>query len=393
MERSLLLSRYLGVLDRTVAKLATPSGFFRAMMASLAVCSQVTGLPANASTRALQDRRAQVASHVVSPDVPQALAIGPNGDLYIVDTGRDKILERMPNGTFRVVAGDGREGHRGDGGPAAEAEIGLKYDSGIAVAANGAVYFSDSGNLRVQEVTPEGLMKTVAGGGTEPLGAKPVPALKALLAGGLGSAIQVAGLAINPQGGLDIGLPGGVYSLGSDGELRRVAGGPFADRDGAWDANPANESDFAPAYRLTFDGKGDLYVAGGGGWGLYEKAANGAMSFVEPFRGGGAGFWGSLASVPHGGVVGVSNAGIQRSTANGKMGPLTSSPSRLQAALNAALGSGPSGRRDGYFEGGSGIAVGRDGTVYVDMQVGVWSRVSAILAISPTGRVSALWRS
>jgi hypothetical protein len=281
------------------------------MTAGLVVLTQVVGVPVNASSRALRDRAAQVASHVVSPDVPQALAVGPNGDLYIVDTGRDKVLERLPNGAFRVVAGDGREGHRGDGGLAVDAEIGLSYDSGIAVAANGAVYFSDSGNLRVQEVTPAGVMKTVAGGGTEPPGAKPVPALQARLAGGLGSAIEVAGLTINPQGGLDIALPGGVYSLGGDGDLRRVAGGPIDDR-AAWDANPANEGDFVPATRLAFDNQGDLFVAGGGGYGLYEKAADGSIRFVEPFRGGGAGFWGSLASGPHSGVVGVSNAGVQR---------------------------------------------------------------------------------
>jgi hypothetical protein len=45
------------------------------------------------------------------------------------------------------------------------------------------------------------------------------------------------------------------------------------------------------------------------------------------------------------------------------------------------------------FIGGGGIAVAKNGTIYVDMDSGVWSRVSGILAITPNGNVTNLWRS
>ena len=47
-------------------------------------------------------------------------------------------IELLTQFRSEELLGHAGEGHRGDGGPAADAEIGLKYDSGIAVAANGA---------------------------------------------------------------------------------------------------------------------------------------------------------------------------------------------------------------------------------------------------------------
>jgi hypothetical protein len=329
------------------------------------------------------------------PKTPAALAVGRNGDLYLVDTGRDEILRRPPNGRFQVVAGTGEPGFSGDGGLAVDAMVNLAYDAGIAVANNGTVYFSDSLNDRVREVLPDGVIETIAGGGTTPLGEQPVSALAASLASGIGT---VAGLAIGPDGDLFLALPGGVYQLTSVGMLERVAGGPFNLNDvQAWDTNPAVENDFSPAYRLAFDRAGDLFMAGGGGWGLYEQTSAGALRFVENFRGNGAGFWGSLATDPNGSVVAVSNRGIEISSVSGQMQPLTADPTSLAKALDRALGRlpkpAPTGIDTNTFLGGSGIAMGADGTIYVDMDESVWSRASGILAVSPDGHVSTVWLS
>jgi hypothetical protein len=43
----------------------------------------------------------------VVPKAPGSLAIGPNGNLFIADDGRDQVLDRLPNGKFVVVAGNG----------------------------------------------------------------------------------------------------------------------------------------------------------------------------------------------------------------------------------------------------------------------------------------------
>jgi len=61
-------------------------------------------------------RRTQPSAAVV-PLRPTALAVGPNGNLYVADQSRNQILERLPDGTFVVVAGTGAAGYSGDGGP------------------------------------------------------------------------------------------------------------------------------------------------------------------------------------------------------------------------------------------------------------------------------------
>lgn len=119
----------------------------------------------------------------VVPQAPYALAVAPNGDLLVVDSGRDQILRRLPSGKFQVLVGDGKRGFSGDGGQADHAEVNVQNDSGIAVAKNGTVYFADNGNGRVREVLPNGIIKTVAGGGHRALpdrAGQQVPALRPL---------------------------------------------------------------------------------------------------------------------------------------------------------------------------------------------------------------------
>src|SRR5208283_2373440 len=95
----------------------------------------------------------QSASYV-APEAPTTLVVAPNGDLLVVDSGRDQILRYLASGKFQVLAGDGKRGFSGDGGPAVRARISVHGNSGIAVARDGTVYFSDSGNGRVREVLP-----------------------------------------------------------------------------------------------------------------------------------------------------------------------------------------------------------------------------------------------
>lgn len=334
----------------------------------------------------------------VAPQTPGALASGPNGDLYVADVGRDQILRHLSNGTFQVVAGNGSRGFSGDGGPAVAAALDLSTGGGLTVAKNGTVYFSD--NDRVREVLPDGMIRTIAGGGaTATLAGKSVAALSASLG-------SVGGLAIGPTGNVYValsgdssGLPGGVYRLNSNDMLVLIVGGSF-NPSGAqrWDANPADENDFTPASKLAFDRTGDLLVAGGGGWGLYEQTRSGALRFVENFRANAAGAsWGSLATDPNGSVIGVSHEGIQISSTSGEMKSITPEPGRLAEALDRALGRlpkrSPRGIDINTFVGGTGIAVGTNGTIYVDIDAGVWSDRSGILAISPRGHVSPVWLS
>jgi hypothetical protein len=323
-------------------------------------------------------------AQLASPAHPYGLAVGPNGTLYILDTGREQILHRSPSGTFEAFAGDGKRGFAGDGGPATNASIDISTNSGIVVGSDGAVYFSDSDNDRVREVSPDGIITTVAGGGTTPLSTNDVPALEASF-----GTNDPAGLALGPDGDLYIGA-GAVYRLSSDGILQWVVGEPGSvppPRNwGGVYSNPAIEQDFSPAVRLAFDGDGDLLVAGGGGFGLYERTASGALLFIENFRGDGT--WGSLAQSPNGDVVLCARDGLSTFEPSGTMTPIS-------VNLDAPLGRMSGTKLPNAFICGDGAAVAPDGTIYVDTNTGnAFTSVNAIVAVSrTTGSTAAVWKS
>ena len=72
-------------------------------------------------------------------------------------------MARLPDGSFKLVAGTGRAGYSGDGGPAFRAR--LSQPEGLAVASDGTLYIADFGNNRVREVLPDGTIETIAGAG------------------------------------------------------------------------------------------------------------------------------------------------------------------------------------------------------------------------------------
>jgi hypothetical protein len=102
-----------------------------------------------------------------------ALAISRDRGLYIADSGRNEILEWLPSGGFRIIAGTGRAGLTGDGGPAHGAEINSPTD--LVAAPDGTVYFAQAGRYRapasaggmrntvIREITPAGTIHTIAG--------------------------------------------------------------------------------------------------------------------------------------------------------------------------------------------------------------------------------------
>ena len=244
----------------------------------------------------------------MTPNTPASLAVGPGGDLYVIDSGRDQILRRLPDGKFQVVAGNGKQGFSGDGHSALHARLRLQYFSGLAIARNGTVYFSDSGNLRVRAILPGGMIETVAGGGTKPIGREPIAADAAQLAPNRRYSNDLAGLAIGPGDELYLGLQTGVYRLTPTHMLVHVIGSQVNSKKlTAWDANPGNPEDFLDVTRLAFDRAGDLFVVGGGGaWGMYERTETGTLRFVHILRGvdqGAGGGAGSIASDPRGQVV------------------------------------------------------------------------------------------
>ena len=93
---------------------------------------------------------------------PAAVAYDAAGNAYFADTDRNQIYEATLGGTLLVVAGNGTQGFAGDGGPATSAE--LNAPQGVAIGPAGEMYIADSGNQRLR-VVQAGTVSTFAGSG------------------------------------------------------------------------------------------------------------------------------------------------------------------------------------------------------------------------------------
>ena len=124
-------------------------------------------------------------------DRPSGLAVAPNGDLYIADSGNNRVRMVSPNGIITTIAGTGVAGFSGDGGPAVKAE--LNDPEGLAIGPGGGLYIADSHNQRIREVLPGGAIRTVAGNGEVGYTGEGVPALSAALNYPAGVALDSSG--------------------------------------------------------------------------------------------------------------------------------------------------------------------------------------------------------
>jgi hypothetical protein len=135
------------------------------------------------------------------------LAVDGAGNLYIADSFNNLIRKIVPGGIITTVAGAGWFGfstvdRSGDGGPAVNAPI--AGPAGVAVDGSGNIFIADYYDSRVREVSPSGIITTVAGssGGFQCIGicssgsgfsGDGGPATSAQLSGPAGIALDSAG--------------------------------------------------------------------------------------------------------------------------------------------------------------------------------------------------------
>ncbi len=113
-------------------------------------------------------------------DQPFGVVRGPDGALYFCDTNNHAIRKITADGTITTVAGTGRKGYSGDGGPATKAELNEPYEIRFDRAGN--LYFVERLNHTVRRVDAKTrIISTIAGTGTAGFSGDDGPATKAML--------------------------------------------------------------------------------------------------------------------------------------------------------------------------------------------------------------------
>lgn len=177
---------------------------------------------------------------------------GPNGSIFISDTGNNLVRKVSRDGVVSTVAGNGQRGNAGDGGPATEAQL----DGPLGVLAMPDGGFLVSSNERVRRVAPDGTISTFAGGGGD-VGAGDALAVK--LAGARGLARDALGRVYVADLGHHL-----VRRISANGAAEVVVG-HIVDESGATagyagDGGPATEALIGMPRGIAIHGR-SLYVA------------------------------------------------------------------------------------------------------------------------------------
>lgn len=181
---------------------------------------------------------------------PTGVAVDAGGNLYIADTDNNRV-RKVSGGVITTVAGGGNM--LGDNGQATKAQ--LHNPTGVAVDAAGNVYIADSGDNRVRKVNAKGIISTVAGTGspTPSYGGDNGAATSAQLNNPYGVAVDAAGnLYIAELGDDRIRKVTGSVITTVVGNGTEGFGG---------DNGPATSAKLCNPYEVAVDAAGSLYIA------------------------------------------------------------------------------------------------------------------------------------
>ncbi len=96
-------------------------------------------------------------------DRPSGVAVDASGNVYVADPYNNKIRKISPAGLVSTFAGSGVKGSA-DGSYSSAC---FNYPNGIAIDASGNVYVADSGNNKIRKITSTGVVSTFAGSGLQ----------------------------------------------------------------------------------------------------------------------------------------------------------------------------------------------------------------------------------
>jgi streptogramin lyase len=222
-------------------------------------------------------------------DQPFHCDLDAAGNLYVAEAGNHCVrrLDRK-TGLLTTVAGSGTKGYSGDGGPATQATLNEPY--AVAVDTNGDLYVVDRLNAVIRKVEHKtGVITTVAGTGKKGYAGDGGPATAAQLREPNDCCLDgKGGLLI-----ADVG-DGRVRRLDlKTGTIATFAGtgkpAGKADRSRLGDGRPADRAVLAGARAVCVDGRGNTYICEREGNAIRKVDARGTITTVAGTGGRGYG--------------------------------------------------------------------------------------------------------
>jgi uncharacterized protein (TIGR03437 family) len=241
------------------------------------------------------------------------------GNVYIADQFNCVIRRFAPGGNITTVAGS-HCGFAGDGGPATKAS--LAGVGGVAVDASGNMFISDMGNQLIREVSPTGIISTIAGNGH---------------VGFSGDGSAALGAMFDNPGQLAVDPSGAVIVIDTDNNRARrvVAGGSISTIAGETfsigDSGPSTMAIFSTPGSIAIDADGNLYIADSTQNRVRKVAPSGIITTA-------AGNGSSGNNAGDGGPAPLATLGVANAVAVDKAGNLFIAASNSIRRVDAATG-------------------------------------------------------
>lgn len=184
---------------------------------------------------------------------PSGIERDHEGNIYIADTGNNRVRKIDTAGIITTVAGSDLAGFYGDGFPAIEA--GLFRPADVATDPSGRLFIADQGNNRIRMVDVDGTISTICGTDNYTYNGNGIPAVGANI-------FKPSGVCVDPQSNLYIAVTGHhmVRMINTSGRIRTVAGsgsaGYAGDGSNAVGASLSSPTDVS----VRQDGRG-FYIA------------------------------------------------------------------------------------------------------------------------------------
>ena len=210
---------------------------------------------------------------------PVSVAFDSAGNLFFVEKSAHRIRRVTPDETISTIAGSDMAGYVGDDGPAVKAL--LNNPSAIAIDRENNLYIADTGNNRIRKIAPGGQISTVASNLIQPMGVATdkngnvyiaengANRISLLTRTGLISTLidsgtvlmnQPRGLRVTDSGEVVLASSGNnrILKMSLTGEVFAIAGTGIAGLAG--DGGPATEAQLSGPLDVELDPDGSIWI-------------------------------------------------------------------------------------------------------------------------------------